>query len=235
MAMNGEQSVTGASSVASTKSQYPLGLTTTRTNQYTQVSSNTAKSTAMAGSAFLSQSSTFTPGIGSQFHMKQSAHPFDRDATTKPIGTPFGTTPSPPGTSSVLIRQLPLNTSEEQLRLMAVWSKELISVEVLPIEQSGDPGFRSAIMNFKSPAGAQEAKAMLDGKSKIANDADMIVEILADTALSTSSTASSSAASSTVNSRQTSRFKSGPFQSLENISPPLNGSAYVGTELPTPV
>ncbi|PKS12121.1 hypothetical protein jhhlp_001419 [Lomentospora prolificans] len=234
--MNGEQSVTGASSVASAKSQYPLGLTTP-TNQFTQNSSNNTKSAAMAGSAFLSQSSTFHSAVGSQapFHMKQSAHPFDRDATTKPIGTPFGTTPSPPGASSVLIRQLPLNTSEEQLRLMAVWSKELVSVEVLPIEQSSDSGFRSAIMNFKSPAGAHEAKSMLDGKSNIANDADMIVEILADTALSTSSTASSSAASSTVNSRQPSRFKNGgAFQSLDNISPPLNGGAYVGTELPTP-
>ncbi|CAI4218224.1 unnamed protein product [Parascedosporium putredinis] len=162
----------------------------------------------MAGSAFLSQSSSFHPAVGSQapFHMKQSAHSFERDATTKPIGTPFGNTPSPPGASSVLIRRLPLNTSEEQLRLMAVWSKELMSVEVLPIEQSGDSGFRSAIMNFKTPAGALEAKSMLDGKSNIANDAEMIVEILSDAALSASSTASSSAASSIVNSRQTSRF-----------------------------
>lgn len=191
----------------------------------------------MAGSAFLSQSSSFHPAVGSQapFHMKQSAHSFERDATTKPIGTPFGNTPSPPGASSVLIRRLPLNTSEEQLRLMAVWSKELMSVEVLPIEQSGDSGFRSAIMNFKTPAGALEAKSMLDGKSNIANDAEMIVEILSDAALSASSTASSSAASSIVNSRQTSRFiPGGAFQSLDNISPPLNGGAYVATELPTP-
>jgi hypothetical protein len=104
-----------------------------------------------------------------------TTHSFDRDAK-KPMGIPLSA--SPPTLSSALIRYLPLNTSEESLRLMMVFSKDLVDVEVLPVEQSADAGFRSAILQFKPPAGAQEAKNMLDGKSNISNDAEMVVEIL---------------------------------------------------------
>jgi hypothetical protein len=122
---------------------------------------------------------------------------------------------------------------------MMVFSKDLVEVEVLPVEQSGDAGFRSAILRFKSPAGAQEAKNMLDGKSNISNDAEMIVEILGSTSptslgkkyandamipAGTSSAAppaTSSAAPSAPSSRHTSRFN-GTFQSLEKMASPLN-------------
>lgn len=174
-----------------------------------------------------------------------AANPFDRDASTKPIGTPYATTPSP--VSQVLIRRLPSDTTEEKLRLMVVFSQELVDVEMLSPEQSEDVGLRSAILKFKSPAGAQQTKEMLHGKS-ISNDAEMIVEILsgspslsrrfpADGAPSTSAaSAASSAASSTTSSgptsRQPSRFN-GTFQSMERISPPLNG-IYGSNELPNP-
>jgi hypothetical protein len=118
---------------------------------------------------------------------------------------------------------------------MMVFSKDLVDVEVLPVEQSGDAGFRSAILKFKSPAGAQEVKNMLDGKSNISNDAELIVDILGSsspTALGKrypndaimsagASTVATSAAASAPSSRQTSRFN-GTFQSLEKITPPMN-------------
>ncbi|KAF9871516.1 RNA binding protein [Colletotrichum karsti] len=193
---------------------------------------------AMAAPAFLQQSQPFRPSNG-QSSFLSSVNPFERDAA-KLVGTPFAN--AGPTASSVLIRRLPLNTSEESLRLMVVWSKELVDVEVLPVDQSEDKGFRSAILKFRTTNGAIEAKNMLDGKSNISNDANMIVEILAGSPTSSrrypepagtgpSSTASS-ATSSAPTSRQPSRFN-GAFQSLEKISPPMNGM-YGTSELPNP-
>ncbi|KAM5346946.1 hypothetical protein ACJ41O_009951 [Fusarium nematophilum] len=157
--------------------------------------------------------------------------------------TPFSTSPSP--MARVLIRRLPLNTSEESLRLMVVWSQELADVELLPVEQSEDPGFRSALLTFRTMAGACEARDMLDGRSNISNDAEMIVEILASspvlarrypieaTSANTSSSASSAASSSsTTGARQPPRFNA-TFHSIESISPQTNG-VYPGHELPNP-
>lgn len=104
--------------------------------------------------------------------------PADRD-TMRSI--PNGSFAHPP-TSPVraVIRRLPLNTSEESLRLMVVWSKELLSVELLPAAQSDDDGFLSAILEFRSINGALEAKNMLDGAPNISNQAAMAVHILGD-------------------------------------------------------
>jgi hypothetical protein len=149
------------------------------------------------------------------------------------------------GPCSVLIRRLPLNTTEETLRLMVVWSKDFVDAEVSSPEKSEDPGFRSAILRFKSHAGALEAKNMLDGKPNVANDAQMIVEILYGptggsrryTIDNTSSTGPSSSTSSTASSggptpRQSSRFN-GTFQTSQRVSP-TNNSAYASNELPNP-
>lgn len=149
------------------------------------------------------------------------------------------------GPCSVVIRRLPINTTEETLRLMVVWSKEFIDAEVQPVEKSEDSGFRSAILRFKSHAGALEAKNMLDGKPNVANDAQMIVEIFYGSpassrrytvdhtanpgpASSTSSTASSTGAAP----RQSSRYN-GTFQNTQRVSPPANGT-FISNELPNP-
>jgi hypothetical protein len=239
--MNGEPGMPGATSVASTKSTYQI-LTSNRTSPFP--SNSTASKNTMAAPAFLPQSQAFRSVVSSQspYPLSMSAvHPFDRDAT-KPVGTPFGA--ATPILSAVLIRRLPLNTSEESLRLMVVWSKELVDVEVLPADQSEDVGFRSAVLKFKSHNGAQEAKAMLDGKSNISNDAEMIVEMLGGSPMSSrrypvdqpiSASASSNASSvtsSAPSSRQATRFN-GTFQSLDKISPPKNG-IYASSELPNP-
>ena len=149
------------------------------------------------------------------------------------------------GPCSVQIRRLPLNTTEDTLRLMVVWSKEFTEAEVLSPERSEDPGFRSAILRFKSHAGALEAKNMLDGKSNVANDAQMIVEIFYGsptasrryTVDNTANPGPSSSTSSTASSagpppRQSSRFN-GSFQTAQRVSPTNNG-AYSSNELPNP-
>ncbi|KAI1090072.1 hypothetical protein F5B19DRAFT_484821 [Rostrohypoxylon terebratum] len=169
-------------------------------------------------------------------------NPFDRDATTtKPVGTPFATTPSP--ISAVLIRRLPADTSEDKLRLMLLFSQELLDIEMVSVEQSEDPGFRSAIVRFKTPNGAHQAKDMLHGKTISSDGVELVVEIVSgspttsrrhpiESAVSAPSSGPSSTTSSGAASRQSSRFN-GAFQSLENISPPMNG-IYSSNELPNP-
>ena len=149
------------------------------------------------------------------------------------------------GPCSVLIRRLPVNTTEDTLRLMVVWSKDFIDAEVLSSEKSEDPGFRSAILRFKSHTGALEAKNMLDGKPNVANDAQMMVEIFYGspttsrryTVDNTSNPGPSSSTSSTASSagptpRQSSRFN-GAFQTTQRVSPTNNGT-YTSNELPNP-
>ncbi|KAL2062219.1 hypothetical protein VTL71DRAFT_6485 [Oculimacula yallundae] len=148
------------------------------------------------------------------------------------------------GPCSIQIRRLPMNITEDTLRIMVVWSKEFLEAEVLSPERSEDPGFRSAILRFKSHAGALEAKTMLDGKSNVANDAQMIVEIFYGspttsrryTVDNTSNPGPSSSTSSTASSagppRQSSRFN-GTFQTNQRVSPTSNG-AYSSNELPNP-
>ncbi|KAJ4298747.1 cell cycle RNA binding protein whi3 [Collariella sp. IMI 366227] len=159
------------------------------------------------------------------------ANSFDRDIK-KPLSTPLSVTPP---LSSALIRNLPLNTTEDTVRLMLMFSKDLVDVEVLPIEHSLDAGFRSALLRFSNPSGAQEAKNALDGKFNISNDANMIIEILGSSSPTSmgakflndammptgASAASVSATTGAPSSRQTSRFN-GTFQSLDRISPPMN-------------
>ncbi|PMD63341.1 putative cell wall integrity protein scw1 [Hyaloscypha bicolor E] len=149
------------------------------------------------------------------------------------------------GPCSILIRRLPANTTEDTLRLMVVWSKDFIDAEVLSPEKSEDPGFRSAILRFKSHPGALEAKNMLDGKTNVANDAQMIVEIFYGSPTASrrytldntanpgpSSSTSSTASSGGPTPRQSSRFN-GSFQTGQRVSPTNNGS-YASNELPNP-
>ena len=230
--MNGDPNPASASSGASANNAFsPL-----TSNRPSPFPATTVATKNMAVPAFLPPAQAYRAPAATQATynpLLPTTNPFDRDAK-KPLGTPLSATP--PTLSSALIRNLPQNTSEESLRLMMVFSKDLVDVEVLPVEQSGEVKFRSAILKFQTPAGAQEVKNMLDGKSNISNDAKMIVEILGSsspTALGNrfpndailpagaSVTAATSAATSAPSSRQTSRFN-GTFQSLEKINPPMN-------------
>jgi hypothetical protein len=227
----------GVSTVAFTTTQH-----SNRTSPFPPTT--TTDKEAMAAPGFMPAIQAFRPAM--------SAHhsPYPLNMTTvrllerepaQPIGAPFAKPSSP--MVRVLIRRLPLNTSEESLRLMVVWSKDVADVGLLPIEQSEDPGFRSALMRFRSMAGAMEVKSLLDGRSNISNDAEMIVEVLStspgpnrrnniEPSSANPSSATSSAASSAPGSRQPSRFN-GAFHPLERISPTSN-EAFPVNEVPEP-
>ncbi|KLU83096.1 RNA binding protein [Magnaporthiopsis poae ATCC 64411] len=218
---------------------YPPGTKSLRANPPSIAS---APKNAMAASPFLPQPPSFRASVTTQSAFAPLSatttmhNPFDRDPSLA-VGAPFGLAAAMTTTTSLLIRRLPLNTSEESMRLMLVFSKDLVDVQVLPAEQSEDAGFRCAIVKFKSFAGAQEAKKMLDGKPNISNDAEMIVEIVGGSPPQTNgrryaagaeagapaSTASSTTSSGT-SSRHTSRFNGGAFSSIEAMSPPMNPS-----------
>ena len=243
--MNGDHNELGAYVGASLLKSSASALSLSHSNRASPFPATThATKNAMAAPAFLSSSQSFRSSNGttqSSFPVSVAAmNAFERDATTNmPVGTPFAAAGAG-GATSALIRRLPFKTSEESLRLMMVFSKDLVSVEILPVEQSEDVGFLSAVLKFKTHAGALEAKNMLDGKSNISNDADMVVEILGasppskryalDTTIPNNgaSTAGSSTASSATSSRQPSRFNGGAFSSLEKVSPPLNGAPVFG-------
>jgi len=203
----------------------------------------------MNAPVFIPQGQTFRQPNPAQQQPYQSLsmatmNAFAVEGGSQPIGA-FTT-----GPCSVLIRRLPLNTTEDTLRSMVVWSKDFVDTEVLSPEKSDDTGFRSAILRFKSHNGALEAKNMLDGKPNIANDAQMIVEIFygssptaprrytIETAASSSNPGPSSSTSSTASSagptpRQSSRFN-GSFQTSQRVSPTNNNAAYANNELPNP-
>ncbi|KAH7304996.1 hypothetical protein B0I35DRAFT_336274, partial [Stachybotrys elegans] len=166
--------------------------------------------------------------------------PFDAQSSHQPRrsrASPFGdeTNSRAPFASSsatmtcLRIRRLPLNTSEESLRLMLVWSQDLMDVELLPLEHLQEGRFRSALLYFRSHKGAYEAQSMLDGRTNISNDASMVAEIIDSASSSPSSHAPVTAASGSAGAasmvavssglgRPSSRFNL-HFQSLGRISP----------------
>lgn len=221
-------------------SPFPTSTTTAVASTTTTLSSS-EKAAMAAASSFLPPAQAFRPASSSQspYPLNMSAaYLFEREPN-KPVGTPFANTPAP--MVRVLIRRLPLNTSEESLRLMVVWSKELADVELLPVDKSEDEGFRSALLRFRSMAGALEVKNMLDGRSNISNDAEMIVEVLSSSppgsrrnASETSTvqppaSSSSSVAASLTSARQPGRFNNA-FQPLDNNISPTSSGAFPAHE-----
>jgi hypothetical protein len=166
-----------------------------------------------------------------------SVRPFERDAIANmPVGTPFAAS-LPQTVSTALIRRLPRDTSEDMLKVMLTFSKDLINIELLPPDQD-DRGFRSAMLKFRAQAGAHEAKNMLDGKANITGDANMVVEILESRPSPTAggrifpsdmpapvapSTSASSTASSNSSARHASRFNGLFQQPLDNLAAQTNG------------
>lgn len=238
--MNLVQTQPGASSIPTLQSHQPSTGDIARPHPDSATSKN-----AMSPQSFSSSGQAFRPNGGQQQYQSLSmttANAFSgENGQNAPQSSTTGAFSS--GPSSVLIRRLPANTTEDTLRLMVLWYKEFIDAEVLAAEKSEDPGFRSAILRFKSHSGALEAKNMLNGKPN--GDADMLVDFLPGsptysrryTVDTTSNPGPSSSTSSTASStgppnRQSSRFN-GSFQSAQRVSPPNNGT-YGSNELPNP-
>ena len=134
--------------------------------------------------------------------------------------------------ASVLMRKLPRNTTQEALRSMLLFAKDLIDVEFVPNEYEDDMEFLTAVAFFQSLTAAKEARAMLDGKMNSTGQASMIVELTNRTPSAplgrrntvdhgTTRTVTQSASQSggmAPLTRSSSRFN-GTFQSLEKHSP----------------
>ncbi|PFH56090.1 hypothetical protein XA68_17074 [Ophiocordyceps unilateralis] len=199
----------------SSPSHLPQQSASARASPFVSASTTTSTTAAtpdagdMATAGFLSTSHAYRP-LPPPYPLNMSpAHLFDSESA-KPVGSPFPKSPGPGGVC-VLIRRLPLNTSEESLRLMVVWSKEVPEVELLPVDKAEDEGFRSALLRFRSMAAAVDVKNMLDGRANISNDAEMMVDIVA----TSPGTASSR--------QQLPRFNN-VFSPLEKVSPTSAGA-----------
>lgn len=183
----------------------------------------------MNSSTFAQQGQTFRPSNNTQ-------HSFQSLSSATMSAFDGQNAFSPPTT--VLIRRLPSNTTEDSLRSMVVWSKEFIDTEILPADKSEDHGFKSAILRFKTHAGALEVKNMLDGKPNVTNDAQMSVEVVyggSPTArrytvdhTNVGPSSSTSSASSNGPTRPSARYNG----MSQRISPP-NG-VFSSSELPNP-
>ncbi len=149
---------------------------------------------------------------------------------------------------TIFMRKLPRSITDETLRSMLLFAKDLVDAEFVPAEFPEDKGFLSAVARFRTLAGAHEARDRLNGKANASNDANMIVQVLqtgvagnigarrntidappnrhASASISSNGSANGAPASR-------SRFN-GTFQNLERVSPP-GSTPSVGTgEFPVP-
>ena len=178
--------------------------------------------------------------------MSQPSNPFDA-AMAMPAfshgSDRLNSRSEPNKVSAILMRKLPRNTSNEALRSMLLFAKDFMGAEFVSTESADDKGYLSAIARFRTPAAAQEARGMLDGKPNTANEAKMIVEVLhlspggslgtrrntLDVTYNRGATSSSSSAgsSSGQTTRQSSRYN-GAFQAIDGISPSAGMSNFNG-------
>ncbi|PKK45276.1 hypothetical protein CI102_11680 [Trichoderma harzianum] len=84
--------------------------------------------------------------------------------------------PVAPTPVRVLIRCLPATTSEADLRLMLVFSQELVKIEFMGSDNYEGVHYRSAVVVFRSMHGATEVRNMLDGRAN--GRAKLMVSIL---------------------------------------------------------
>lgn len=150
-----------------------------------------------------------------------------------PLSTAFGKSTSPT-TVSAVIRRLPNDVSEKDLRAMLTFSEDLDDVQLERPTQPEDAGFLSAVLTFTSLAGAQEVQNKLHGKPNLSRTAELIVELPASSPASSGrgslnegsvtvapSTSTSSTASSTASIRQGTRYN-GSAQAVEPLSMSVN-------------
>ncbi|ROT34677.1 hypothetical protein SODALDRAFT_321351 [Sodiomyces alkalinus F11] len=137
--------------------------------------------------------------------------------------------------TTVIICQLPKGITLEQLHLLVLWSDEIVDMEVLP-ETPGEQ-YGSAKVEFRSAAGAMEAKNRLDGKQNMLVD---IVDLAgasrnyaSEAQIGTASADSSSTGSSAPASRRGAHF-SGAFSGMGSLSPHMVNSFALNNELPSP-
>jgi hypothetical protein len=147
---------------------------------------------------------------------------------------------------SALIDGLPRNISERELKSLLLFSKDLVSVDIISASSASDNirDRASALARFKSNAGAEEAASSLHGK-ELGGGEKMTVRLLQgpsigsgftsrrDTLDGTNRSPPSTLSSNGLNPRQTSRFN-GTFATIEkNSSPPGLSSTSSSQDLPS--
>ncbi|MCJ1307969.1 cell cycle RNA binding protein whi3 [Agyrium rufum] len=173
----------------------------------------------------------------------QMGKPFESSISMTSFGQAAASTTARAGLSSkdsvILMRRLPIKTSNETLRSMFLFAKDFVGADFVANDYPEDKGYLSAVARFRNPGAAQEARSLLDGKPNTTNEAKMIVEVL-ETPPSTSAPAhrrntldvtsprATTSSSSSINSlasqnnRQSSRYN-GTFQAMDGASPPGKG------------
>ena len=163
-------------------------------------------------------------------------NPFDSDLTLS--GLPIGSeragnrSDNSDSVATIHIRKLPRHITNEAVRTMLLFAKDLSGAEVVPPDFPQDQNYSSAIARFRTAAAAEEARSMLHGKQNNPNEPPIQVEIIHLSSgsnlgskrnnfdlASKRANSSSSTTSSTGQPRQSSRFN-GTFQAIERISPP---------------
>jgi RNA recognition motif-containing protein len=138
------------------------------------------------------------------------------ETQSNPLSKPMENSMFPADPASggeIRIHHLPANTTEDQVRLILLFSQDLREVRIVPPKPQ-DMGYASAYVTFNTSAGAQQARQMLDGKVLGSDDAELRVEIV-----SGSSTFIPPPIATT---RASTRFNKS-FQSLDNITPLTGG------------
>lgn len=224
--MNGVTRRTGASNGASNNSAASDGASKP---------SAFPPSTSSRASPFPTAPGTASNAMANQ-SFKPQAQPLRLPATsqsTHPLSTAFAKS-SPPTTVSAVIRRLPNDVSEKDLRAMLTFSEDLDDVQLQHPTQPEDSGFLSAVLTFTSLAGAQEVQNKLHGKPNLSRTAELIVELPASSPASSGrgslnegstaiapSTSTSSTASSTTSIRQGTLYN-GSSQTVEPLSMSVN-------------
>ena len=150
---------------------------------------------------------------------------------------------------TISLRKLPRNFTQEGLRSMLLFAGDLVGTEFVGSRSPEDAGYSTAIAQFRTLSGANEARERLHGKANATNDADMVVEVMQNSlpdrfasrrntidvtpALQHTNSGSSSGSSQERPSRQPSRYNS-TFQSIDNVSPPMNSRSHLNGDLPGP-
>ncbi|CCT69869.1 related to WHI3 protein, involved in regulation of cell size [Fusarium fujikuroi IMI 58289] len=191
----------------------PPAATSAKPSAATAALSNTTSTVASAASL----SAMATPSFMNP-SLRSMAPPYSHPQISRDF---HRYTPAPIGSSSspvkVLIRNLPLETSRESVRFMLVWSQDLVDVELLPVD-SAEPHYLTALLKFRTRAGAEDAKQLLDGCANTSNSALLRVEIISDEP-------------SVAHQQPAEPAHNGVFQSMENISPQTT-NVYPGHDLP---
>ncbi|ROW10202.1 hypothetical protein VMCG_01941 [Cytospora schulzeri] len=233
--LSGQRSQSLSQSQTSSSSYPPtsLSLTSSRTSPFaakpfantTSTSNNTAvtavapPTTSMAASVFYPTPQPIGPPGSAQSSYPPS---FPYSSSDRDAPNPIGARPALID-YAVIVRRLPPDTTEEQLRIMCTFSDELVDVDMIVPTTEDEANWPSAILRFKSLEGAQEAKKILNGKK------GMFVDHLGSRgrASGPSSSGASSTTSPATAATQPPRFD-GPFSPLDKTSPPNNGNYVTG-------